>query len=100
MRPAPEEIAAARGRLRDSGVVDNNIGSINDGLDIAAIRVLLAATEPPTDEEIVTRYNAFLSQKGWKDKGNAIWFADGIEAFIGRARHVSTCACGRCPVKP
>lgn len=102
MRPAPEQIAADRSRLQITLGIQllAEPGEIRlEPEDVAALQRLLAATEPPTDAEIVERYNAFLERKGYVDRGHAIWFADGVEAFIGRTRHAS-CACGRCSVNP
>ncbi len=90
-RPTIGEIAEAREHCRDA--IDNDLWPNPSQVD-----VLLAATEPPTDAEIIERYNALLKRKGWRDAGNAVWFADGIEAFLGRTR--PTCVCGRCPAKP
>lgn len=98
-RPTPEEIAEARQMLIDGGTAEANGRCIVDDGELDAIRTLLAATEPPTDDDIVRRYKEFLERKGYQDRGHAIWFADGVEAFIGRKREKS-CVCGKCPVKP
>lgn len=102
-RPTPEQIKESRRLLSEPVEQWNKAG--RSGLpvltqhDMEALENLLAATEPPTDEEIVARYKAFLERKGYEDRGHAIWFADGVEAFIGRKRYEG-CACGKCPVKP
>jgi hypothetical protein len=93
MRPTPEQIKEARADA-EKLLVGEFVAKPSD-----AIRTLIAATEPATDEEIIARYNAFLERKGFQDAGHVIWFADGIEAFLGRVRKPRTCACGKCPVQ-
>jgi hypothetical protein len=95
MRPTPEEIAEARVEIKAYRAGEAMRGCLLDHVD-----TLLAATEPPTDQEIAERYKAFLVRKGYQDRGNAIWFADGVWEFVGRAPRASTCACGNCPAKP
>jgi len=78
-RPSIEAIAEARAHFERH---------LNDlaAEDQKHVQTMIDALKPPTDIEIVERYQAFLDRRGWPDHGNSIWFADGVEAFIGRER--------------
>jgi hypothetical protein len=91
-RPTPEQIAESRAEVLAYRAGKPFRGALLDHID-----VLLAATNPPTDAEIMDKYKAFLNRTGYEDKGLSLWFADGVEAFIGRTRQ--TCVCGKCEVK-
>jgi hypothetical protein len=55
-RPTPEEIAEAR-KDALSAIENAEVGRGLDGYQIEAIRKLVAATEPPTLDEICAVYN-------------------------------------------
>lgn len=101
-RPTIEQIKAARERLssrlqsEDGSSTQDVVLLTNESID--AVRVLVAALEPVTDDEIYNRYESLLRAKGYSDQNELLPFAWGVEAFIGRAKS-NSCACGNCKVK-
>lgn len=78
MRPTIAQIAEACAHF------ERHLNDLADD-DQGPAKVLIDAVNPPTDEEVVQRYDEFLKRKGYRDIGNALaWFADGVGEFIGR----------------
>lgn len=81
-RPSKEEIAAARARLR-------NLADLAEPIDEATARVLLAATEPPTDKEIAEEAARFIHSQPdlvEADTSTRIIFARGYRAGVRYGR--------------